>query len=183
VLFRSINGFTFGADDPQGVRCPLGAHIRRANPRDGLQPDDPAGRTLANRHRLLRRGRPYTVRDGARITEKGLLFACICSDLERQFEFVQQTWVNAPSFHGLKAEVDPLLGDGAARAFTIPTAAGAVRVTELQRFVTPRAGGYYFLPSRAALAYLASRMRDAAPAAERPAAVKRSRRRPALVPS
>lgn len=154
------NGFTFAAQDPQGVRCPLGAHIRRANPRDSLLPGDPDARTLTNRHRLLRRGRSYTLRGDDR-TERGLLFACLCADLERQFEFVQQTWVNAPSFHGLTAEVDPLVGVGEDGQLTIPTEAGAIRLEGLPRFVTPRAGGYYFMPSRSALAYLASRTRDA----------------------
>ena len=31
---RRLNSFTFD-DDPAGVRCPFGAHIRRANPRNG----------------------------------------------------------------------------------------------------------------------------------------------------
>jgi deferrochelatase/peroxidase EfeB len=77
------NRFTFDSD-PQGVACPLGAHIRRANPRNADlpagTPSDVIGRllyTLAlNRfstkkpaprdvlastrfHRLLRRGREY----------------------------------------------------------------------------------------------------------------------------
>ena len=39
-----------------GLRCPLGAHIRRANPRDSIGFFD--GR-LTNRHRIVRRGRAY----------------------------------------------------------------------------------------------------------------------------
>ena len=39
-----------------GLRCPVGAHIRRANPRDAEGFFD--GR-LSNRHRIIRRGRPY----------------------------------------------------------------------------------------------------------------------------
>ena len=33
VSARAINDFGY-ADDPHGLRCPLGAHVRRANPRD-----------------------------------------------------------------------------------------------------------------------------------------------------
>jgi hypothetical protein len=33
---------------------------------------------------------------------------CLNADIERQFEFIQQTWLRAPSFHGLRSEVDPV---------------------------------------------------------------------------
>src|SRR5262249_31486954 len=44
--------------DARGVRCPIGAHIRRANPRDSLDPSPGSDRSLAinRRHRILRRG-------------------------------------------------------------------------------------------------------------------------------
>ena len=51
----AINDFSY-ADDPDGLRCPIGAHIRRANPRDARGFFD--GR-LSNRHRIIRRGRTY----------------------------------------------------------------------------------------------------------------------------
>ena len=50
-----INDFGY-KDDPGGLKCPLGAHIRRANPRDDGAFFD--GR-LTNRHRIVRRGRAY----------------------------------------------------------------------------------------------------------------------------
>ena len=145
----------------QGRACPFGAHIRRANPRDSKQPGDPAEQVITNRHRLLRRGRSYTV---AQTRERGLLFAALCTDIERQFEFVQQFWINSGAFHGLAHEPDPLVGaetpDPAtgcpmARHFTIPTAAGPVQLTGMESFVTPRAGGYFFMPGRSALTWLA----------------------------
>src|SRR5439155_21183917 len=89
------NDFSYALDDPQGMHCPFGSHIRRANPRDSLQPDDPTQQAITNRHRLLRRGRPYEYQPlPNEQAEKGLLFLCICADLERQYEFVQQTWIN-----------------------------------------------------------------------------------------
>jgi Dyp-type peroxidase family len=154
------NDFAYGVDDPQGLACPFGAHIRRTNPRDSKQPGDAAEQTISNRHRLLRRGRAYTKPETG---EKGLLFASLCADIERQFEFVQQFWANAPAFHGLNAEPDPIAGndpldpDGTpidARVFTIPTVAGPVRLDGLKSFVTTMAGGYFFLPSRSALGWL-----------------------------
>ena len=92
--------------------CPFGSHVRRANPRDSLQPDDPAQQSIVNRHRLLRRGRAYEYRTRD-VTRDGARRVC-CSlhsvrDLERQFEFVQQTWLNSPVFHGLKDKPDPIV--------------------------------------------------------------------------
>ncbi len=157
VLAKSPNDFTFEDDDPQGLQCPLGAHIRRANPRPNAD-DGGVKQQVVNRHRLLRRGRAYDRpegTDGPR--ERGLLFVCLCSDIERQFEFVQQTWIASPSFKGLTHEHDPILGSGrhgGPSVFTIPTSAGAVKLQAMKSYVKVRGGGYFFLPSRSALAYL-----------------------------
>lgn len=43
---------------------------------------------------------------------------------------------------------------GAQASFTIPTPAGLVKLVGMERFVTPRAGSYFFLPSRSALTFL-----------------------------
>ena len=58
-----IADFGYHAEDPHGLACPLGAHIRRANPRDALPPKPGSERSLrlTDHHRLLRRGRSYTV--------------------------------------------------------------------------------------------------------------------------
>ena len=153
------NDFSYGEDDPQGLACPFGSHIRRTNPRDSKQPGDKTEQFISNRHRLLRRGRTYTRADG----EKGLLFVSLCTDIERQFEFVQQFWANAPAFHGLDNEPDPFVGsdplcphtgEPKERVFTIPTPAGPLRITGLHSFVQTMAGGYFFLPSRSALGWL-----------------------------
>ncbi len=144
----------FGRDDPRGLQCPLGAHVRRANPRDSLLPGDEQEIAIVNRHRLMRRGRNYQRDDG----EKGLFFVAICEDLERQFEFVQRSWLQADGFHALKSERDPVVGQCPAGAgeFSIPTTGGTITVTGLSAFTTLRAGGYFFLPSRSALLYLAN---------------------------
>ena len=157
------NDFTYGADDPQGLACPFGSHIRRTNPRDSKQPGDKAEQVITNRHRLLRRGRTYTRASENGSVEKGILFVSLCADLERQFEFVQQVWSNSPNFHGLANEPDPIFGSKApdpltdcpaARTFTIPTPAGPIKLTGMQNFVSVMAGGYFFLPSRSALTWM-----------------------------
>lgn len=160
VTRRNDNDFNFGADDPQGLHCPFGAHMRRANPRGGMNPDDPMEIEITKRHRLLRRGRPYQRPDAAdpEKQEKGLLFVGLCADIERQFEFLQQSWISSPSFQGLSNEPDPITATTPG-VFTIPTTAGPIRLKRLESFVTVRAGGYFFMPSRAALGLLVSRTR------------------------
>jgi deferrochelatase/peroxidase EfeB len=151
--FRSDTDLDFGVDDPQGLYCPFGAHIRRVNPRGSLAPGDSSQLTITNRHRLLRRGRAYQ-----REHEKGLLFIGLCADIERQFEFIQQSWLNAPGFAGLTNEPDPIVSvkpaDSSTR-FTIPTSAGSLALEGGESFVTVHGGGYFFLPSRSALMFLA----------------------------
>lgn len=160
----AANAFTLGTSDPQGLRCAYGAHIRRAFPRDSLSPGDALGLAVTNRHRLLRRGRPYRDAEGR---PAGTLFMCLNADIERQFEFVQQTWLAAPGFHGLEGERDPFAlhaadGKAAPGTFSIPGRAGGCVLNGLARHVTVLGGGYFFLPGRAALRFLAGKpLRDA----------------------
>lgn len=154
------NNFSFGAEDPQGHRCPLGAHIRRANPRDSLGDDHETQIAIGKRHRILRVGRTYEQpgEKGGK-PEKGLLFACLNVDIERQYEFMQQTWVSAGSFHDLPGEKDPSIGSSIGQnRFSIPTWEGGMVLKDMPSFVTTRGGGYFFMPSRSALRYLLSRL-------------------------
>ena len=81
---------------------------------------------------------------------------CLNGDIERQFEFVQQTWLTSPSFHGLSCEKDPVLGDGEAGAcgFTVPSRYGPLALSPLPAFITTRGGGYFFMPGRRLIEYL-----------------------------
>jgi hypothetical protein len=72
--------------------------------------------------------------------KEGLFFMCLNGDIERQFEFVQQTWIQSTSFHGLSQERDPVVGGGG--EFTIPTRDGPVRLKGLASFVRVLGGGY-----------------------------------------
>lgn len=158
------NAFGFFDRDRHGLGCPAGSHVRRANPRDALAPDESQKETLleaANNHRILRRGRKYgSALDPARVAageddraDRGLLFICLNTDIARQFEFVQQTWLLNPNFATLFDEVDPLLGP--AGRMTIREAP-LRRIVNVQTFVKLTGGDYFFLPSMPALAYLAS---------------------------
>jgi deferrochelatase/peroxidase EfeB len=152
------NEFLFGAEDPQGQRCPFGAHIRRANPRESQMPRLMEQLDITNRHRILRIGRGFNAAGSGDpgATNPGLLFMCLNGDIERQFEFVQQTWLASPSFHGLTGEQDPIVGDGTSTTgFTIPSRDGPLRLQPFPRFVTTLGGGYFFVPGKRLLAFLA----------------------------
>lgn len=148
--YRTDNDFLFGTEDPEALRCPFGSHIRRANPRDSLDPGSQDQIDISNRHRVIRVGRPLEAE------KPGLLFMCLNGDIERQFEFLQQSWLRSPSFHGLSCEKDPVLGDGEAGvcSYTIPTRDGPVRLSPMPRFVTTKGGGYFFLPGKRLVEYL-----------------------------
>lgn len=151
--YRQDNDFLFGAEDPEALRCPFGAHIRRANPRESFDPGSTEQIAITNRHRIMRIGRQYEPQPAQ---NPGLFFMCLNGDIERQFEFVQQTWLGGPSFHGLSCETDPLVGNSnAACAFTVPSRDGPMRLAALPDFVTTRGGGYFFLPGKRLIAYLA----------------------------
>ena len=145
------NGFLFGVEDPQGLRCPFGAHIRRANPRESFVPGSTDQLAVTNRHRILRSGRRYESEG-----EEGLLFVCLNADFERQFEFIQQTWVLSPSFHGLQGEADPLFRGDRSGFFTVPTDSGPIRIEGLTSFVRVKGGAYFFVPGKRTLAFLAN---------------------------
>jgi deferrochelatase/peroxidase EfeB len=157
---RPQNDFGFFRDDPRGRGCPLRSHVRRGNPRDGLAKDEAAAQTLldaANNHRILRRGRKYgtTIKDPRQDDnqERGLLFICLNTDIARQFEFVQQTWILNSNFATLFDETDPLVGPKG--HFTIPEQP-LRRIVEVATFIRMAGGEYFFLPSIPALNYLAA---------------------------
>jgi Dyp-type peroxidase family len=150
------NAFLYAADgDARGLKCPLGAHARRAYARDA----EIAG--VARNHRILRRSSSYGPMlpkgvledDGA---DRGTLFFCLQAQLARQFEFVKTQWINEGTFFGTPAEIDPLVGpnDGTG-PFTIPQETIRRRVTELPQFVVNRGGEYCFMPGLRALRWLA----------------------------
>lgn len=162
--------------DAEGLRCPIGAHVRRSNPRDSLDPEPGSDRSteINNRHRIIRRGRAYGPPVAASMDprdiigkpdddqERGLHFICFNTQIGRQFEFIQQTWLNSPKFEGLYEDDDPLTGDRGGNeqapggTFTIQHHPVRKRISGMPRFVTVRGGGYFFMPGISAVRYLAS---------------------------
>ena len=147
------NNFNYSKMDPFGYAIPLGAHIRRMNPRD----------TAVNmqRRRMIRRGATYgpALPEGAPEDgiERGIAAFVVCASLVRQFEFAQNVWINDPNFHELGNERDPIIGnqDGTFD-MTIPRRPVRKKITGLPAFTTVKGGAYFFLPGLTALRYLAA---------------------------
>ena len=149
--YHRNNDFNYAQMDPQGYAVPLGAHIRRMNPRD----------TAVNiqRRRMIRRGATYgphlpegAPEDGV---DRGIAAFILCASLVRQFEFAQNVWANDPKFHELGNERDPIIGnqDGTFD-MTIPKRPIRRKITGLPAFTTVKGGAYFFLPSIKALNHL-----------------------------
>jgi deferrochelatase/peroxidase EfeB len=167
---EQLNNFEYvnsdGSGDPKGIRCPVGAHIRRINPRG--QPITGQGRPGGSNdtHRLIRRGMPYGPAydptqpyDGIK---RGLLGYFINSNIENQYEFVLGQWVNDSEFAGAvrlhPKSKDPLIGTNnpSESIFVIPQANGAppIKITGFSSFITTKAAAYCFLPSITAVKFI-----------------------------
>jgi deferrochelatase/peroxidase EfeB len=156
-----LNDFDYVERDPDGEICPIGAHIRRTNPRGGHIVQRGSNRSRA----LIRRGIPYGPAwdpdDAAsRDTPRGLLGNFLCASLAAQFEAMQYDWVNLgfqdPRITGTN---DPLIGanDAKMSRFIWPRAGEEpVELRGFPRFVSTKGGAYTFLPSIPALRWIAA---------------------------
>ncbi len=166
---RALVEFRYDGD-PAGIRCPMTAHVRRMNTRDALDPragaapKDRMGSSLNNRRRLLRRGLPYGSRDAAD-GEHGIVMLCHCASLSRQFEFVQQQWVNFGLDFNAGNDSCPIVGnhpDGARFVIAVDPDSGRAPfiASKLPQFVSTRGGDYFFAPSITALRMIGSGLVD-----------------------
>jgi Dyp-type peroxidase family len=162
-----LNDFRYGSpmadgpaddrpEDPWGERCPLGAHIRRAFPRDALV----GGDLRTRRHRILRRGMPYgealpeDAPDDAPDEGRGLLFVCFNASIARQFELVQ-SWCLDGNLFDLPGEPDFLLAPTEA-TMTIRHDGRTHRLRRKDPLVVTRGGGYFVYPSLSAVRAIAT---------------------------
>ena len=151
------NDFGYG-DDPRGLKCPVGAHARRANPRDAFDDD---GSVDVRLHRMIRRGTSYGPMlpdgvledDGA---DRGIIFVFAGAHLQRQFEFVKTQWLNDGIFIGAPPRRTRWSGRTTGPGtFTIPQRPIRRRLHDLPPFVVTRGGEYCFAPGLRALRWLA----------------------------
>ena len=162
-------------DDTLGLKCPIGSHIRRNNPRDaGVVGTD------STHHRIVRRNIPYGPEyDPANPVNvrRGLIGYFINASICNQFVFLQSQWNQMFTF--VKAATGPAgsppgnavfnisgedvflgVNDPSQSSLTLP-APGArgvnnKTITGFSRMVTTRGSAYVFLPSITGLRYLAA---------------------------
>jgi Dyp-type peroxidase family len=154
---QRMNNFTYG-QDPKGLRCPIGAHIRRMNPRDTAL----EVMTNVKIHRIIRHGTVYgpplpenVMDDDGK--ERGIFFIFLSAKAPETFEFLKKEWINTGNFLGLGTEEDPIAGEHTgAGTFTIPMKPIRRRLQGMERFTITRGGEYGFVPSLPALRWLAS---------------------------
>lgn len=171
--YANANEFKYAAKDAVGTGCPVGAHIRRANPRDALGAgrDDGDSVTMVRKHQMVRRGRPFgppvvQSMDPREIIaaepdkhQRGLHFICLVGNISRQFEFVQRNWIQSANFGGLFKDGDPLTatrrsGENANDELTVPAEPVRRKYKGMPQFTTLVGGGYFFLPGIAALRFI-----------------------------
>ncbi|KAJ6155242.1 hypothetical protein N7470_005808 [Penicillium chermesinum] len=160
------NDFDFGPDNHLQTRCPFAAHIRKVRPRADFANDSQA---------MIRRGIPYgdwteveEKRGGHTLKHRGLLFVSYQANLRNGFRFVMKEWANKDGFPDGKFEacggkppgIDPIIGqvDKYPGRCNIPSAKNlqpappvSDREVEVERFVIPEGGEYFFTPSINAL--------------------------------
>ena len=163
----AINRFDYGPspayplylDDADGVRCPVGSHVRRLNPRSA------PSMGLRGTRRIIRRGMPYGPPydpghpyDGS---ERGLIGLFMCADLELQYEFTLRVWANqdigAP---GLRGTREPIVGaqPGGTGHFLIPVRdrRQALVLSGLPTLTRTRGSVYCLMPGLGGLRYLSA---------------------------
>nr|OQO26976.1 hypothetical protein B0A51_04993 [Rachicladosporium sp. CCFEE 5018] len=151
---NQINNFDF--DQGSNFKCPLGAHIRKTNPRSDLGPR--GANSFVSTTRILRRGIPY----GQELSEdpngeRGLLFVCYQSSISAGFAFLQRTWANNANFPQSGVGLDAILGQTSSSGDINMTGlfpqdpSRPLAMAGINPFVVPRGGEYAFVPSMSAL--------------------------------
>lgn len=180
--YKTFDNFGYAEKDFDGMKCPIGAHVRRTNPRDNflrnstgdLEKDIEKSQKFTKRFRVLRRGRSYgqpisptldpqeILQSTETKKERGLHFICFNTSIGRQFELIQQTWVNNPKFAGLYDDPDPIIGnpqimgENATTTFTEPAQPIRKKIKGVPQFVEVKGGAYFFMPGIKALEFLSS---------------------------
>jgi len=175
-----LNDFTYVAadaseDDTLGLKCPIGSHIRRNNPRNGMVLG-----TDSTHHRIVRRAMPYGPDFDPKNPDpaaRGLIGHFINGSITNQFEFLMGQWDNTSTFVKSAVGADPdclgnavfnISGDdvfvgvneASSSSFTLAecgkNGSNNVEIEGFSRMITTRGGAYCFLPSILGLRYLAA---------------------------
>ncbi len=160
------NSFDYSVD-PDAVKCPFSAHIRKMNPRGDtvrklVDPKQPVilnpdrVRYLEGTRRIVRRAIPYGIpsQDPTSLPDKGvgLLFMCFQAKISNQFGFLQKRWANRDRFVIQGVGIDGVIGPTQQPSSTpqhCPKKWGEAAQAEFQfsGYVTMKGGEFFFAPS------------------------------------
>jgi deferrochelatase/peroxidase EfeB len=163
-----------GRDDTLGLKCPIGSHIRRNNPRDAAVVG-----TDSIHHRIVRRAMPYGPDydpDHPDSRPRGLIGHFINASIAFQFEFLSGQWDNASIFVKAAPGNNPQclgnavfnisgddiflgINDPSKSSFTLAACGKGGKanttISGFDRLITTKGGAYCCLPSISGLKYLA----------------------------
>ena len=153
---QQVNNFLYG-EDPVGSKCPVGAHIRRMNPRD----TELAVMTNVRLHRIIRHGTAYgaplppgVLQDDGQ--SRGIFFIFLSATALDTYEFLKREWIQNGNFLGLGTQRDPIAAwhDGN-ETFTVPARWPVRRrIPMMESFTRTLGGEYGFMPSLSALRWI-----------------------------
>lgn len=155
------------SNDKDGLKCPMHAHVRKANPR-GTTPkttlEDEAARRIARRAIPYGKPHPKVGCDPAEYEcdeagPRGLVFMCFQSNIEDHFEFIQRVWVDNNDFPSgtipfLQHDTgdDPLIGQDEEEKQRWPKQwddeDAGIEKFNFEAAVTLKGGEYFFAPSK-----------------------------------
>lgn len=118
---------------------------------------------MNKRRRILRRGLPYGEHDPGNPSddgEHGIIFMAICANQFRQFEFVQQQWIQYGLDFNVGNDTCPVIGkhdkgDKFVIASDPESGKPPYICADPPPFVTTKGGEYFFIPSLTALCMIA----------------------------
>ena len=162
-----LNNFKYDIDDPEAIKCPFHAHIRKTNPRGDIAkniPIPPDEEKNERSRRIVRRGITYGIRqddpnadippEQRPTKDVGLLFMCFQSSIPRQFGFMQKSWANNVNFVNQETGRDPVIGQKGSEDSVPQTWAAEWNQPETEKkpfdfgeFVTLKGGEFFFAPS------------------------------------
>ncbi len=153
--WQRVNRFLYGGDGA-GSKCPVGAHIRRMNPRDTKL----AVMSNVNLRRIIRHGTTYgrPLAPGALEDDgqsRGIFFIFLSATAPDTYEFLKREWIQDGNFLGLGTQRDPIAGshDGS-ETFTVPMRPVRRRIPLMESFTRTLGGEYAFLPSLSAMRWI-----------------------------
>ena len=162
------NNFQFDVD-PDGLKCPFHAHIRKTTPRGDIRRKLVQGGSdeeLERSRRITRRGITYGTRPKHPEAEQslnelptgnvGLLFMCFQSSITDQFAFMQASWANEENFVLPDTGQDPVIAQAPVGGtipqtwhpeYGKPSPPAPTVSFSFGQFVTLKGGEFFFAPS------------------------------------